>query len=155
VKAYRGKTLVTTVVAPAGATRISVPGLRNGLSYTFTVAATNAVGAGPASERTLPVTPATRPGAPRIVAVKAGVREATLRWAAPADNGGAEVFRYTLRTWQGKQLVRSEVLSSHVTSTTIRALSAEAKYRFTVTATNQMGGGPASGASAWVVPRRR
>src|SRR3712207_1145959 len=62
VRAYRGTSYVKAVWAPASATSVTVGGLVNGTGYTFTVAASNAVGAGSESARTATVTPRTRPG---------------------------------------------------------------------------------------------
>jgi chitinase len=66
-----GAALTYTVVAsPGGAfasgasSPIVVTGLTNGVTYTFTVSATNALGTGPASAPSNPVTPARRPPAP-------------------------------------------------------------------------------------------
>ena len=64
VQAFAGTstTAAATVTAAAEATSLTVPGLTNGTGYTFTVAATNAAGTGPASAASNSVTPADRPG---------------------------------------------------------------------------------------------
>lgn len=56
VRAFDGVTLVTTVAAGT-ALAVDVQGLTNGTAYTFDVAATNGMGAGPASVASSPATP--------------------------------------------------------------------------------------------------
>ena len=57
VKAFQGRTLVKTVTVSASARSVVVSGLRNGSSYTFSVAARNAAGTGAASALSAAVTP--------------------------------------------------------------------------------------------------
>jgi hypothetical protein len=54
---FRSTTVVKTLTAEPTATTMTVPGLTNGTAYTFTVAAVNAAGTGPA--------PSAQPASPR------------------------------------------------------------------------------------------
>lgn len=57
IAAYAGVNAAGSISAPANATSAQFNGLNNGTSYTFTVAALNAVGTGPASSASNAVTP--------------------------------------------------------------------------------------------------
>lgn len=74
-----------------------VSGLVNGTSYTFTVAARNAAGLGTPSDATTPITPFGPAGAPLNVTAKAGNAVMTVKWAAPASDGGSPVLAYLVR----------------------------------------------------------
>ena len=58
LRVFSGTKLVKTLGVGAATNALRVSGLRNGTSYTFTIAATNAIGAGPQSPRSNSVVPA-------------------------------------------------------------------------------------------------
>ena len=81
------------IVTQSGATSpITVTGLTNGDTYSFTVTATNVSGTGPASNA-VTATPATVPSAPTNVTAAVGPPVASgaaaVSWSAPASNGGS------------------------------------------------------------------
>jgi hypothetical protein len=154
VRAYKGSTLVKTVSAKSTATSATVTGLVNGTAYTFTVAATNDAGTGPASARSVAATPKTKPGAARVGAVSAGRGSAVVRWAAPTSNGGSSITSYTVRAYRGSTLVKAVNVKASAGSVTVTGLRAGSSHTFTVTASNALGAGPVSAHSAKVVPRR-
>ncbi|MCL2467656.1 MAG: fibronectin type III domain-containing protein [Micrococcales bacterium] len=77
----------TKVLCPS--TTCVVSGLSNGTTYTFTVAARNAVGWSPESEPSSAGTPDAVPDAPRAPTVTAGNGSVDATWAAPGANGSA------------------------------------------------------------------
>src|SRR6185437_12833067 len=67
----------------AGATSAAVTNLSNGISYTFTVTATNSIGTGAPSDPSASVTPnPTVPDAPTGANAVAGDGQATVSWTA-------------------------------------------------------------------------
>jgi hypothetical protein len=149
-----GTTVVQTLTAPATATSLNVTGLANGTAYTFDVAATNAAGTGPASARSAAVTTFAVPGAPVIGTPTRGNASATVRWTAPAANGGSPVTGYTVRAYAGTTatVVKTVTAAATATSVTVTGLGNGATYTFTVTALNAVGAGPQSARSAAVIP---
>ncbi|MBK9702904.1 MAG: fibronectin type III domain-containing protein [Betaproteobacteria bacterium] len=128
---------------------ITVSGLTNGTAYTFTVTATNAVGTGPASAASAAVTPATVPGAPTAVTATRGNGQVTVGFAAPASDGGSAITQYTATSSPGNFTGNC---TAPCASITVSGLANGTAYTFTVTATNAVGTGPASAASAAVTP---
>ena len=88
----------------------------------------------------------TAPDAPTGVVATPGSHAATVTWSAPSD-GGSAVTSYTVTADPGGQ---STTTSS--TSATLSGLSNGVPYTFTVTATNDVGTGPASAPSNVVTP---
>ena len=143
----------TTIIGSPPATTATVTGLTNGTSYTFTITATNPIGTGPESAASAAVTPLSAPAAPTNVAAAAGNGQATVSWTAPS-NGGSVITSYTITPHVGATAQTATTItgSPPVTSTTINGLTNGTTYTFTVTATNAVGTGPASGPSNAVTP---
>ena len=150
--------LVTNVGGNPPATSVTVSGLTNGTSYTFTVSATNVVGTGPASAASNAVTPTapTVPGAPTGITATAGSGSASVSWTAPSSNGGSSITSYTVTPYVGgvaqSSLVTNVGGNPPATSATITGLTNGTSYTFTVAATNGVGTGPASAPSNAVTP---
>lgn len=132
----------------SGALSCTVSGLTNGLAYGFTVTATNAAGTGPASSASTPVTPSTVPGAPTGVTAAAGNASAQVSWTAPASDGGSPVSGYVVTAAPGG----AQCSTGGALTCPIAGLANGTPVTFTVVATNANGAGPASAASAAVVP---
>jgi hypothetical protein len=121
---------------------ITVPGLADGVAYTFTVTAANSDGTGKASAPSNSVTPYTVPGAPMHVTAKAGKGEATVSFTAPA-NGGSAITSYTVTSPDDSSIS----VTGKSSPITVKGLASGTSYTFTVTAANKAGPGPASDAS--------
>ncbi len=155
-------TVLRTVTASATATSLTVTGLTNGTAYTVDVAATNAVGTGPASARSAAVTPATLPGAPVIGVAAAGAAggaiTATARWTPPASTGGSPITGYrvtALRLTASGKLLGTTVSAVRPASARSLAMTlpVTGSYRFKVQAINAVGGGLQSPLSNMVTAR--
>jgi hypothetical protein len=133
--------------ASGSAGPITVPGLKNGTPYTFTVTATNAVGTGPPSAPSNVVVPATVPGAPTIGIAVGGNAQATVSFTPPASDGGSAITYYTVTSSPGGQIAVGSA-----SPITITGLNNGTAYTFTVTASNAMGTGPPSAPSNSVTP---
>jgi hypothetical protein len=151
----------TVVSSPAGgvdsnagstATTHTVTGLTNGVSYTFTVTATNANGTGAPSAPSNAVIPTapTVPGPPLNVVATPGNAQASVTFGAPTSNGGSPITGYTV-TSSPAGGVDSNAGSTALTHVVTNLVNGTA-YTFTVKATNAVGTGPASAASNSVTP---
>jgi hypothetical protein len=148
----------TVTASPGGATATvggdagsaSVSGLTNGATYTFTVHATNAIGNSPESGPSAAVTPATVPDAPAQVTATAGKASATVRWRAPAFDGGRPLTGYRVIASPGGRVV---AVGPGSTTANVTGLDRRVTYTFVAIATNSVGDSAPSAGSNAVRPR--
>jgi hypothetical protein len=152
---YIGSTAQTPTTVPGGATTAIVTGLTNGATYTFTVTARNASGAGAESAQSNSVTPLDPipPSEPTDVLARPASNSALVSWSAPSSDGDAAITGYTVTPYQGAAAQTPVQVSGGSTSKTITGLTNGAGYSFTVSATNGAGTGIASAASNSVTPQ--
>jgi hypothetical protein len=139
-----------SVDVPAGARSRVFSLLRNGTTYYFRMLAFSAAGQSP-STPSLASVPRTAPSVPRSLAVTPGNARVTVRWTAPATNGGAPILGYSLfyaasgGSWQ-------RVSFSPRMSYTVTGLRNGVAYYFRIAAYNAAGSSPST-ASVRAIPR--
>ncbi|WBB82076.1 fibronectin type III domain-containing protein [Micromonospora sp. WMMD882] len=116
-----------------------------GGAWTFTVAAVNGVGAGPASPRSKVAVPIALPAAPTIIALTAGTTSATLSWIRPAD-GGSPITQFVI-TPHINGVPQPEQVVGPATTGVVTGLTPATTYTFTVAARTAVGTGPESAPS--------
>jgi hypothetical protein len=142
-----GRPTVTGTPTDGSARAGSVTGLTDGVAATCSIAATNAIGTGPAASHT--TTPVSPPGAPTSVTAVAGNKVINLTWSAPLDTGGAAVTKYTVTCTSATQptktmnITGTAALASPVVAK-ITGVVVGATYSCTVTAHTLAGDGTAS-----------
>jgi predicted lipoprotein with Yx(FWY)xxD motif len=127
-----------------------ITGLVNGKSYTFTVAAHNALGTGTPSDASRSVTIGV-PSAPSGLTVAPGSEQATVSWRAPANHGHA-VVSYVITPYLGTVAQTSHTFHSTATSEIVTGLTDLKSYAFRVAARNRVGTGPQSAPAGPVRP---
>lgn len=135
-------------------TSYTVTGLTVGTPYTFTVAATNAVGTGSPSAASPTITPVPQaaPDAPNAVQATAYNGAAQLYWSTPGYDGGSPITGYRVTPHANGNALTPVTTSSADPEQYITGLQNGTTYTFTVAAINQVGAGQDSSPSPAVTP---
>ena len=151
VRVVNGKGTQVGALHPAAADQhtLLVTGLANGTPVRFQVATVIASGTGAFSALSAPVTPDLLPGAPGIGTPTVGSGSATVRWTAPAANGGSPITQYSVQVFDAADnpVGAARPAAANATSLLVTGLVNGSSYTFAVSATNGTGEGPASARS--------
>ena len=123
-----------------GATYALIPGLTNGTSYDFRVAARNSAGTGPYTTTATRI-PATIPGAPTSLSATGSGTSRTLTWTAPGSTGGSAITDYVVEFKLSSSSIWTVFADATSASTgvTVTGLTSGAVYDFKVTTVNAVG----------------
>ncbi len=122
---------------------LTVTGLTNGQSYTFTVRARNANGLGTLSATSSSVIPATVPSVGVILSATGADQSASISFSLTTFNGGSPILNYVITASPGG-LSQTATTSPFIFS----GLTNGNHYTFTIRAVNALGSGPTSAASS-------
>jgi hypothetical protein len=139
-----------TVVSNPPTRAVRVPGdenqallqnLRSGVSYAFSVFATNQMGDGNQSDYSEEIIPVGLPDAPSILEVQPEDSAAVVTWAHPRSDGGKPISRYVIEATPGRVTSR---VGADQTSVVVQNLTNGTEYTFTVMAITEVGQGEKS-----------
>ncbi|MET8091253.1 fibronectin type III domain-containing protein, partial [Micromonospora sp. NPDC005220] len=152
VTPYRNgkKAKATSVAAGKTSATVKLPSATG--TWTFTVAARNAAGTGPASKRSAPPRLLALPSAPTIRAVTADVNTAVVSWSPPVSDGGSPITNYIIFPYIGAVKQPSQTVPAAPLTATVGGLTAGLTYTFTIAALTGQGLGPESAPSHPVIP---
>jgi hypothetical protein len=116
-----------------------VTGLTNGVTYTFTAAATNANGTGPASAQSNPVLIGV-PAKPGFQSATPGTGTAQVKFWPPSDNG-TPITSYTITPYVAGVAQPAQTFLGNGNVHTLTGLTSGASYTFVIVANNAIGAG--------------
>jgi hypothetical protein len=130
-------------------TTCTLTSVQAGVSYQFTVIASNREGSSEVSATSEAVQVPTVPGAPTGVTVTPENGAVLVSWSAPSSNGGLEISSYLVMA-SGTWRTCAALGGSATASCRIMGLTTGQSYTFSVVAINEVGTGASSTASSAV-----
>jgi subtilisin family serine protease len=146
-----GGTIWEAVASPATTSLLTFAPLK-GATWTYRVAARNSVGIGAPSNQVSVSSPKGVPGAPYASVALTGTDEITLRWAAPADNGGEAITGYLVEKTVDNVWTEATTTEPEARSFIEKRGGPGARTSYRVTAINSLGSSPVSNLVSIQVP---
>jgi hypothetical protein len=131
----------------------TITGLVNGEKYNIIVRAVNSIARGPFAAAPIS-TPAAAPGAPTALIPTAGNGQVSLKWTAPASNGGSAITDYVVEYKKSSDTAFAVFTDgvSIAASATVTGLTNGQAYIFRVKAKNAIGLSAYTADSAQIIP---
>ncbi|MHB1536425.1 MAG: RCC1 domain-containing protein, partial [Acidimicrobiales bacterium] len=133
-----------------------VPGLANGVGWTFAVHAHNASGSGASGTTSAAITPSANPPPypPTAATAWAGNGDAYVAWSAPPANGGTAVTGYVVAAYEPSAYIGDQFVAAGATSAVYGGLTNGQSYAFVVYSYNAAGteATPSGSVTSYVTP---
>ncbi len=146
IVSYTVRSSPGNITATGSSSPITITGLTNGITYTFTVVATNGVGNSTPSSASNSVAYVSVPGPPTSVMASIGNAQSNIYFTPPTNNGGSTITSYTVTS--SPEGITATGSSSPIT---ITGLTNGTSYIFTVVATNSEGDSVPSSPSSAII----
>ena len=144
VTAYPGE--MTFMVKPDNAKNVKITGLTPGLTYTFTVTATNSQGVSDSSRHTPHMMAPNVPSSPKISSIfLTGRNSARITYSQPESDGASEITDYTAVLVPGNIPIASRQISTGILE--VWGLPYSTTHTISLIAHNSFGPSPASAGS--------
>lgn len=127
----------TTAITSTGIGRAYIRGLTNGTSYTFTITAKNAIGTGPSSSPSNPVTPAGKPVAPTTITATSNENGQSTVTFSGQNLNGSTLTNYTVTATPSSGTAITA--TGNATPIIVTGLTNGTQYTFNVTITTANG----------------
>ena len=140
ISSFNITTIPSTTLTTTSNLNTVVSGLTYGVSYRFSVTATNERGTSPPTSSITGLTPLTVPDAPPSATATFSGTSAIVSWTSPTFNGGASISGYRVTRYNSSGNSEQTMTTlSNVSSLTMSGLTGGNSYVFGVTATNIKG----------------
>ena len=139
------------VASPVGTSLLTFAPMK-GFTWKYRVVARNSIGLGANSNEVSVSTPKGAPNAPSASVVLSGTDEITLRWLAPADNGGEAITGFLIEKTVDNVWTEITTAAANASNWVEKRGGPGLRTSYRVTAINSIGSSPASATVSIQVP---
>jgi surface protein len=140
ISSFNITTIPSTVLTTTSNLSTVVSSLINGVSYKFSITATNLRGTSLPTTWSTGSTKYTLPNYPSTVTAVPGIQLANISWTSPISNGGLPIIMYNITAYDSSQnSVQTISKPANISSVTVSSLISGNSYVFGVTAATNLG----------------